>query len=156
MKRIGHWNKVRRITNRLQKDIKKAQGIALKRWGLLAERIAVLHISKQDLGWVPLEPKTITAKVNKGYSENILTASSTYFQSITSYVDGDTVYAGVKKDVKYEGGGSVANIAAVHEFGTEHIPARPLWRPTLEEVVEKIRTDDKLNPTMIFAKRFKI
>lgn len=150
--RIGDWDGVHRLVSGLNNNLEKAQKIALKRWGLLAERIAVKHISSQDLNWENLKPKTISAKVRLGYSEKTLISSSTYFRSITSYVQGDKVYAGVKREAKYSDGESIANIAAIHEFGSpsRNIPARPLWQPTLSEVKEQIEVDKKLNPVHIF------
>lgn len=150
MEKVGDWDKVHKLMNNLDKNLKKAQQIALMRWGLLAERIATQHIASQDLGWTPLDSKTLSKKVAQGYSENILVQSSTYFRNITSYVEGDTAYAGVKREVSYSNGVDVANIAAVHEFGTEHIPERPLWQPTLKEVQEAIGSDKRLNPATIF------
>lgn len=66
--------------------------------------------------------------------------TSTYFQSITSWVDGDTAYAGVKKEKRYSGKDGteyVTDIAYLHEFGSETrgVPARPLWKPTFKEAM---------------------
>lgn len=154
--KVGDWDKVHELVHGLQSNMKKAQGIALKRWGLLAEKIAVTHISTQDLGWEPLSPKTIAQKIRKGYSENIYVMSSTYFQSITSWVDKDKVLAGVKKDATNKlTGESLGSIAMWLEYGTETMPSRPLWAPTLKEVKEKIKSDKTLDPVFIFINLLK-
>ena len=157
IERTGDWERVTSLVANIQKEMKKAQDVALKRWGLFAERTAIMHISKQDLGWAPLEAGTISAKVRAGYSENILVRTSTYFQSITSYVKDDVSYAGVKKTALYKGGVEVANIAAIHEFGSDsaNIPARPLWKPTFDETLQAIKTKNDFNPTLIFLKNIK-
>ena len=82
-RKIGDWNKVHALIGNLAEEMYKAREMSLQRWGLKAEGIAKSHISKQDLGWEALKPETIASKVRKGQSENILVASSSYFQSIT-------------------------------------------------------------------------
>lgn len=154
-KKIGDWDKVRMLIFRLGDECEQAQQISLKRFGLKAEGLAKAHISNQDLGWNSLNPEYLARKIRKGYSENILVKTSSYFQSITSYVVGDTVYAGVKKIVKDKNGVEIANIARIHEFGSlsSGIPARPLWRPTLEETVTW--HNQKNRPELILMQRLK-
>lgn len=135
-KKVGDWGKVTRLVNELGKEALRAQRLSLMRWGLKAEAIAKLHISKQDLNWAELNPDYLAKKVREGKSENILVATSTYFGSITSYVLSDAAYAGVRKNIVDDKGIEIANIAAVLEYGSPKmgIPERPLWKPTLIEV----------------------
>lgn len=137
IEKIGDWSKMHIIANNLQNNMHKAHVTCLKRWGLMAEKIAVTHINKQDLTWTPLNADYLKWKVKKGYSDNILVMTSTYFQSITSIVKGNTAYAGVKKQVKDKHGNIVADIARTHEFGSRsgNIPKRPLWVPTFKETM---------------------
>ena len=153
MRKTGDWEKVGSLISNLSNEMKKARELSLNRFGLKAEALAKGHMSRQDLNWPALKPKTISTKVRKGYSENILIATSDYFLSITSFVKGDTVYVGVKKESKNRDGRVIANIAAIHEFGAAsvNIPARPLWQPTLNEAVEWHKK--KNLPILIFAKR---
>ena len=155
LNRIGNWVKVTRLVSNLQRDMEAAQQLSLKRFGLKAERIATQHISKQDLPWKALRPETVARKIRKGYSENILVETSLYFQSITSFVNNDGVFVGVKRNVRTKGGESLGNIAEIHEFGTRSggIPARPLWRPTLEETIAWTVINN--NPVDIFLKKAK-
>lgn len=155
LERVGDWKKVTKLISNLQKDLESAQSISLKRFSVKAEAIAVTHISKQDLNWKSLKASTISSKIRKGYSENILVASGLYFQSITGYVIKDTVYVGVKRNIKTKDGVSLTNIAEVHEFGSRsgRIPARPLWRPTMQEVLKwHIKNND---PVDIYLNRVK-
>lgn len=135
MKLTGKWNLVNAITKNLERVGKEAMQEGLSKAGLFAEAKAKSHISKQDLGWVPLNQKYRDSKERQGFSTNILVKSSAYFQAITSYTQGKNAYVGVKKIARDKDGNEIANIAAVHEFGSDkmNIPARPLWQPVLQE-----------------------
>lgn len=135
VERIGDWARVARIIYNLQRLINESRNIWLIRMAAKGESIAVNHISAQDLGWKRLKPATIRQKVNKGLSENIYVATSTYFQNITSWVKDDTAYIGVRKGVTHPDGEEVGNIAKWLEFGTSNMPARPLWQPTFKELM---------------------
>lgn len=150
VRKIGNWNKVRALCDNLDKEMALAKKQCLMRWGLKAEAVAKGHISAQDLGWKPLKAATVSAKVKKGYSENILMMTTSYFQSITSFVKDDTAFAGVKKGSKNREGGDLISIAAVHEYGNSKTPARPLWQPTFKETMEwTVKTN---NPADILMK----
>lgn len=133
--KIGKWEQVQMIARVLGKEMEVSQMLSLRRFGLKVEAIAVAHLSSQDLNWVPLKPATLAAKLRRGESEKILIATSSYFQSITSYVIGDTAYAGVKKGIRNSKGEIISDIAILLEYGGGNIPARPLWQPTFKEVM---------------------
>lgn len=149
MKKIGNWRGVNDIISTLASDLDDSCKKSAMQFGLIAEGIAKEHISNQDLPWPPLSEDYVEQKKKKGLSENILVATSTYFQSITSWAEstgiGHTGYAGVKKKVVNEDGEEVADIAKTHEYGTSiagrnknvTIPARPLWQPTIKEAFTK-------------------
>jgi len=154
-KKVGDWKRVERLIGRIDNEMRKAQMLSLKRFGLKAEAIAKTHISRQDLNWQELTPEYLEKKVREGKSENILVATSSYFQSITTYVLVDTVYSGVTRKAINKDGKIIADIAKVHEYGSKSggIPARPLWKPTLQEVMlwhAKVNT-----PEMYFMKAIK-
>ncbi len=154
--KFGDWDAVRKTIGKLQLELEAAQQLSLQRWALKAEAIAKKHISLQDLNWKPLAPETIAAKARQGRSTKILISTSTYFQSITSYVKGDTAYVGVKKTAKNDEGQPLADIAKTLEFGSlaRNLEARPLWRPTLKQVREwHYKSND---PRIYFAKRMKL
>lgn len=155
MKKIGDWIKVGRLVANIGGEMKKAQQESLRNFGMKVERIAVEHMSSQDLGWRRLKPATLARKIRKGYSENILIETSTYFQSITSWVDGDKVQAGVKRGVREASGIEVADLAAIHEFGSRsgNIPARPLWQPSFEEALAWHRIHN--SPVTIFMNKIR-
>ena len=136
-KKIGDWEKVAILAARLKYEMMIAQQKSLKRFGLKVEAITKTHMSTQDLNWAELSPDYLARKVRNGDSDNILIATNSYRQSVTSYVINDVVFVGVKKTVVDEEGNEIANIARVHEFGYEpnNIPARPLWQPSFDEAL---------------------
>lgn len=150
IKKFGNWNLVGDLVNNLHQDIKESNKIMLKRIGLEAEKRAVDHLQKQDLSWEALKPETLKRKTKKGLSEKILIATSSYFQSITSWADSQTAYAGVKRTARNKEGQEIANIAKIHEYGSKvrNIPARPLWKPVFREMIAYIRREN------LFAKAF--
>lgn len=158
IKRVGDWDKVARVISNLSSEMQKAQIQSLQQWGLKAEALAVGHMSTQDLGWEELKASTIASKVRKGQSENILIATSSYFGSITSWVDKgtSTVYAGVRRTERDKDGNIIADIAKLHEYGSSArgVPARPLWQPTLDELSEWF-PKSKSRPSEIFIKNIK-
>lgn len=157
IKRIGSWQKVGAIIQDLGKMAAESRTESLKKFGLKAEGLAKSHMSSQDLNWPALKSETLEQKKRKGQSENILIATSTYFQSISSWVSGDYVLVGVKKNAYSKDGKTVlADIAAVHEFGSpsRNIPERPLWRPTFKEVLEWHKKNN--TPEQIFLKKLKM
>lgn len=137
MKKIGNWRGVSRLMGTLPQTLAESRQLSLRRWSLKAEGFAKGHMHYQDLGWTPLKAKTLAAKLKEGKSELILIATSSYFQSITAWVNQDTALVGVKKGVKGKEGQVLDEVARVHEYGSsaKNIPARPLWQPVLEETM---------------------
>src|SRR6478609_1146619 len=146
MKKVGNWNAALALASGLKDNLSKATNKSAAMFGLIAERIAKDHIANQDLGWEPLSEAYLDRKIAEGHSEFTLVRTSTYMQSITSWHEDFLPksligYAGVKRGVfeKSEDGEQVevANLAKIHEYGTDNIPARPLWGPTLKEALEE-------------------
>lgn len=156
MIRTGDWQRVANIVANLNREAVAAYKESLMKFGLKVEALAKKHIASQDLNWQTLKPLTVARKVRKGQSEKILIATSTYFQSISSWVEGDTVYAGVKKTAyAADGITELADIAAVLEFGSQNgaIPARPLWQPTFDEAIKWHKANNR--PQDIFLRRLR-
>lgn len=155
IEQTGDWRAVEALIRAIKTEAFIATQQSMSRVGLKAEAIAKTHMSKQDLGWKPLSPKYLASKVRRGLSDNTLIATSTYFQSITSWNNGQKVFVGVKKQAVSEDGELLADIAKVHEFGsvTRSIPARPLWQPTLTEALDWLSKDKANRPETIFMQR---
>ena len=154
-KMTGDWAKALAVTKQLKKVADDSVKEGLTKAALFAEKTAKKHLSKQDLSWTPLESKYRRYKERKGYSTNILVRTGAMFQSITSNVDAKTAFVGVKREAKDSDGNSLANIAAVHEFGStkQGIPARPLWQPTLIETATWYRNGNSIED--IFMSKIK-
>jgi hypothetical protein len=128
--KTGDWDLVRQAMNIDPKEVQRIHTRSLKRAGLKAERMAVRFLRDQSLSWRPLSKLYLKWKLRKGHSEKILIQTSTYIQSITSYVIGYTAFVGVfKQTANYKDGEDVVNIAKVLEYGSRKmkIPARHLW-----------------------------
>lgn len=87
------------------------------------------HIMAQDLGWKKLAESTVE---KKGHPI-VYVDSGTYMSSIGLEVErmGDfDLVVSIFPDGYYEDKGKdVSEIAFYMEYGTRHMPARPLWRP---------------------------
>lgn len=155
VKKIGNWKGAAELIDNLEHECKLAVSTSLKRFSLKAEAIAVKHLRDQDLDWSPLNPAYLRQKIKKGLSPKILIRTSSYMQSITSWVDKDTALIGVKKISRDKDGKALWNIAKLHEYGSEggRIKARPLWKPTLKEAVKWHKK--KNMPDKIFLKNIK-
>jgi hypothetical protein len=104
------------------------------------------HIDSQDLGWTPLADSTVALKngdstiyVETGFLRNNLKA-----QKVQSSSTSVTFYIGVDASATTPSGESLGDIMIWLEYGTRSIPARPLIRPTFDEVkdiLEKHWTD---------------
>lgn len=105
------------------------------------EKIVVTNLEGQKLDWVPLTDAYAEYKEFAGLDEKILIATGKLVSSITVVKKSKFSYfAGIPRKEKYPSGVPVSFVAWVHEFGAPlaGIPARPLWRPSLEQLKKKI------------------
>lgn len=95
-----------------------------------AQSIVVHHIDMQDLAWTPLSFFT----VNKKGNSTILVDTSLYIQSIRNWRNANFGYVGVGSSDVYPDGTKLSTVAIDNEYGTQNIPARPLWQPSAKDV----------------------
>jgi hypothetical protein len=133
--RTGNWRGVSRFLGTLPTTLEEARQLSLRRWSLKAEALAKGHMNAQDMGWTPLAAKTVAAKLRRGESELILIATSSYFQAITSWTVDGKALVGVRRGTVGRDGQLIDVVARTHEFGAKNIPARPLWKPVLDETM---------------------
>ena len=152
---FGDWNKVNRFMRTMNPRFVAAMSKATSDNLALAERTVVHHLRNQDLRWKRLNRDYLKRKRRLGLSEKTLIATGTYFKNITSVKDSPFEGAvGVLRTAKNRKGGSVANLAKVHEFGTRNkrIPKRPLWEPSTEEIAdEALRNYDKAMARVVYG-----
>lgn len=162
----GDWGKLKLMAIALPHVTDRSNKKAMMKIGLEAERRVVKHIVDQDLGWPDLDKNYQKRKTGSGgrtrkdggrdrrfkqRSSKILVSSSQMLQSITSNADSRTAIVGVMRGEKYNDGNEVADIAAIHEYGSSkrNIPARPLYRPTEREMVEWLRKNPVVAQTFM-------
>lgn len=150
-KKTGDWKKVEAMMKGLTTRIDSAQKTMLAQLALKAEAMAVERIKSQPSEWKPLSPAYYEWKVARGFSNKTLIKTSSMMQAITSGVAGKVGFAGVAKNARDKEGNIIANIAAVHEYGSvkRNIPARPVWQVVKVNVVKWVRTSD------LFSRTFK-
>ncbi len=135
-----------RLTARHRARLVKSLKLAAE----LTDRKVTLHLDNQDLPWDPLSPQFLALKERKGFSTDIYTMTSAYRQAIATKVDATRLisFVGVLRPVPHKKpdgkGGATINMVQlgyVLEYGSiaASIPARPLWRPTFEEMKPVVR-----------------
>lgn len=94
------------------------------------------HIYSQDLNWIPLSKHTVELKggdttimIDTGQLVNGLTV-----RRIKAKDRGTTIFVGASPWKSHEGGMKMSDLMIWLEYGTDKMPARPLVRPTFEEV----------------------
>lgn len=143
----GNWKGITRKLENLQNDLEEKLEQTVAQAAEHVESVATGHLRNQDLSWPPLSEAYLRQKLrakgrgSRRFSEKILIRTGTYLQSITSYVEKLAAFVGVKRGVAREADGTdVVDLASVHEHGapSQNIPARPLWKPTFEEVKDHV------------------
>ena len=102
--------------------------------GLRLEDAFKGRIDDGDSSWAPLSAGWVAVK---GHSEPWY--HTTRLQSAIEYtVSGLEIHAGILDRDSYPEGETVATVAAMLEYGTMSIPARPLFAPEFERQESKI------------------
>lgn len=133
----GDWEKVMKVF-RKKKDVAR-KGTPFQQelltLGDAIKRKVREHIFSQDLGWRPL---SLATESRKG-GGIIYFDSGKYIRGIrvtlrkgTSGVGSTTLMVGPYGS--HSPGLQMKKLAAMLEYGTNRIPARPLWRPTMMEL----------------------
>lgn len=97
------------------------------------------HIDNQDLNWTPLSDATIAKKGHDTiYVETGFLREHLKVRKVRAPKNGLTYFIGADAWTKHAPSGlKFSDLMIYLEYGTEKIPARPLIRPTMDEV-EKI------------------
>lgn len=103
---------------------------------LIKERIDVQY---RYLRWDPLSPGYLEFKKRHGLSEDIWKATGRLYDSIEAYPFGGTIIVGINPSAHYDNGTNVLFVAKCMEFGTDKMPARPLFAPTVRYMRRHIR-----------------
>ena len=98
-----------------------------------------IHKQYYSRYWEPLSRNYLKFKQKHGLSENIWEATGKLVDSISYRKQGDRYIVGIPKSAKYPNGVSVQYVAGCMEFGTENMPARPLFNPVIRYIRRHVR-----------------
>ncbi|QQO97567.1 hypothetical protein Molly3_80 [Maribacter phage Molly_3] len=117
----------------------------------------MLHIENQDLGWRPLSTDYLEWKRSEGKSTKIWVKDGVLQKEIKlmRITDENLWFVGIDGTATYPDSDiPVSMIAAVMEYGSpsKGIPARPLFRPSRQEVIKEIKVIIERNNQRFLAK----
>ena len=153
----GDWEgvqkRLRNLATGLESNVRQATAKNIA----MVESTVVGHLQSQDLDWAPLSKgyadykartrdrkwrsrrRKSGVRVPRRLSEKSLIATGRFMKAITSHQLSPFMgEIGVKKTRKYAGGEKIANIGAMLEDGTSKMPARKLWKPSLDEIEKDV------------------
>lgn len=141
LSKFGDWTRAGIVLQTLCTKITPAFSARLKEDGdFILEKLKG-HIDAQDLDWTPLAESTIALKngdetiyVETGYLKDHLKV-----RKVKSPKNGVTFFVGASAWDKTQSGVKLSDLMIWLEYGTSNMPARPLIRPTLEEVESVLR-----------------
>jgi len=137
-KRAGNWNRVGMIVNGMSRRTYQ-QFFDTEFRAMINDylRRVKRHISAQDLDWIPLAESTVRKKGDSrawddsGYFKDHLTMT----EKKVGFVFRRFFAGAIKGDIHEPSGLPMSVLANMLEYGYRHIPARPLFGPTLERLI---------------------
>lgn len=123
------------------KDMSLTGSVAMKQLSLKGESIMKKWIVSQPSSWPALSESYKSRKQREGKSTKALIRTSSMLQSIKGYTQQRAALIGIKRNATNEDGEVLANIALIHEYGSEarNIPARPFMDPTYRHLIREIQ-----------------
>lgn len=144
VKKFGDWAKAGVILTELTTKLKPALEARLQENGELVLKTLRGHIEDQDLEWTPLKPRTIQLKSGeKVYIETGWLKDNLGIRKIKSSKDSTTIFIGASPWKKHKPSGlKFSDLMIYLEYGTTNgVPARPLIRPTMEELKGELKDE---------------
>lgn len=138
LKRIGNWAKALMSTKKVGKLMLKHQQKFLDETAEKGLELLQGHINNGDLPWRPLSPRYVEQKQNQGYQQEIYIRSRKFYDSLTiKNIEKSGRFIGIPNGIQTDEGERMVDIAKIHEFGALSVGIfeRPLFRPTMEELV---------------------
>lgn len=139
--KFGDWTKAGIILQNLSTKLKPAYTVQLKDDGdFILEKLQG-HIDAQDLSWTPLAESTIQLKNGDStiYVETGFLRNNLKVRKVASPKNGVTFFIGADAWTTHSSGLKFSDLMIYLEYGTSRSPARPLVRPTFDEVVEVLK-----------------
>lgn len=140
----GDWAKAGVVLRGLSNSgkVKSVFKSAVDADGNMIKSKLVGHIDAQDLGWAPLSPHTVALKGHdKIFVETGSLRAGIRVRAIRAPSNGYSIFIGASPWVKNTDGRKLSDIMRYLEYGTSKMPARPLIRPTWNEVKDKVKAD---------------
>lgn len=136
----GDWKKAGLILKNLAEKITVVAEARLYEDGELVLERMKSHIESQDLNWKPLSPDTIRLKHGDEtiYIETGWLKENLSVRRLKSSKKGSTIFVGASPWKTHPSGAKFSDLMIWLEYGTTNMPARPLIRPTYEEVKEEL------------------
>jgi hypothetical protein len=141
-KLTGDWKKAGLMLQWLTASLSPICHARLYEDGELIVKRMVEHIDRQDLPWKPLSDVTIAIKgnsqvyVDTGWLKENLSVRRMKTSPLKS-----TVFVGASPWKTHKPSGKkFSELMIMLEYGTDEIPARPLIRPTWEEMKKEIES----------------
>jgi hypothetical protein len=146
LSKTGDWNIAQKVLNGLTKKLYPAFSSYVDEAGQMFIDRILYHMDAQDLNWTPLSPRTIELK---GGSETILVDTGLLRNSIQAVKIQQSksvygIFVGALNSVRTDTGVSLGDLMMWIEYGTDKMVARPLLRPSWNEVRGKV-TKEALN-----------
>lgn len=141
--KFGDWTKAGVVLQALSTKLTPAYTVQLKEDGdFILEKIRG-HIDAQDLYWTPLSERTIQLKNGDStiYVETGYLRDHMKVRKVKSPKNGATFFIGASAWDSTPEGVKLSDLMIWLEYGTHIIPARPLIRPTFEEVVDVLKNN---------------
>lgn len=141
--RTGDWALARRVLSAAPMRLQRAIGTAVRQEAHALRNEIVRGITSQAPGGEPLKPPsplTVAARQLKGFGgTKALLVRGDLRNSVSVVVKGDEAFVGVLRSAQSSGGGSLANLAELHEFGGPPvvIPITPKMRRFLFALLRK-------------------
>lgn len=134
--KYGDWSRAGAVLRGLSVNLFPSFKAQIREDGELVLKTIVGHIDRQDLNWTPLAERTIQLKngdetiyVESGYlRDNLEVRKIKSSSKDVSYFVGASAWKTTPSGLKF------SDLMIWLEYGTDKIPARPLIRPSWEEV----------------------
>lgn len=144
----GDIKALKRLATSLDKNVVREVKRCMKEQAQEIKEDIQTSIKSQKGNWKPLDSDTIKAK---GHNK-ILLDTGQLVDSITVTENGDNYV--VSPTGTHTGGISNSDLAKLHEYGTENMPPRPIFRPVYNEY-EKIVPEEVSDVVIKEIKKFK-
>ena len=142
LSKFGDWTKAGVVLQSLSSNkIVPAFSAQIKEDGNLVLEHIISHIDSQDLNWTPLSERTIELKNGDEtiYVETGFLKSNLKVRKVRAPKNGVTYFIGADAWTKHPSGLKFSDLMIYLEYGTANIPARPLIRPTYDELEDLLK-----------------